>query len=392
MRTSPAERYAPPLWQRIAWALSLAMLVSAVTLTLFADRRGTDAPAATPQPVFAAPSPTLAVLPFVNLSAEADTDYPRGGESEELRDTLARSRGPAGHGARARRSGCRDAQTDVREARLDSSACATCCRAACARSTRRVRIDARLTDATIRPGNSGAAPTSARWRSCSPCSRRSPRRSRARSRWRRCSAQNRHCRGAHRQRRGAPGIPAARELTRHLGGGRCGRGDRAPAARHHARSGLCRRLRTTGRRDHDPSRSSTGASNPCAPPSGTAAGPRAGAGSRSLGEAYVMRGWLIDDPALQERELRKGLELSPNYARGYEMLASQLMACRDGGRGAAADRSRAGAGSVDATQSPHQGDLSLAQLGDIDGAEELERRALRARSALSLGAAVDWAR
>jgi TolB-like protein/DNA-binding winged helix-turn-helix (wHTH) protein len=41
-----------------------------------------------------------------------------------------------------------------------------------------------------------------------------------------------------------------------------------------------------------------------------------------LGEAYALRSQLTDDPTEAERELRKGLELNPSYARGYELLAS----------------------------------------------------------------------
>jgi TolB-like protein/DNA-binding winged helix-turn-helix (wHTH) protein len=40
-----------------------------------------------------------------------------------------------------------------------------------------------------------------------------------------------------------------------------------------------------------------------------------------LGEAYALRSRLTDDPATAERDLRRGLELNPSYARGYELLA-----------------------------------------------------------------------
>ncbi|HQY70245.1 MAG TPA: winged helix-turn-helix domain-containing protein, partial [Pseudomonadales bacterium] len=82
---SSPQRYVPPLWQRIAWALSLVFLASALTLTLLAYRRTSEPP---PQSQAAAVAPTLAVLPFINLSAEADTDFLADGVSEELRDTL----------------------------------------------------------------------------------------------------------------------------------------------------------------------------------------------------------------------------------------------------------------------------------------------------------------
>ncbi len=44
-----------------------------------------------------------------------------------------------------------------------------------------------------------------------------------------------------------------------------------------------------------------------------------------LGEAYALRSRLSDDPVAAERDLRRGLELNPSYARGYELLA-QLQA------------------------------------------------------------------
>ena len=40
-----------------------------------------------------------------------------------------------------------------------------------------------------------------------------------------------------------------------------------------------------------------------------------------LGEAYALRSRLTDDPVVAERDLRRGLELNPSYARGYELLA-----------------------------------------------------------------------
>ena len=40
-----------------------------------------------------------------------------------------------------------------------------------------------------------------------------------------------------------------------------------------------------------------------------------------LGEAFALRSLLTDDPELAARDLRRGLELNPSYARGYELLA-----------------------------------------------------------------------
>ena len=44
------------------------------------------------------------------------------------------------------------------------------------------------------------------------------------------------------------------------------------------------------------------------------------------GEAYVERGYLklYYDVAAADGDLRRGLELAPNYARGYEVLAAAL--------------------------------------------------------------------
>ncbi len=44
-----------------------------------------------------------------------------------------------------------------------------------------------------------------------------------------------------------------------------------------------------------------------------------------IGEAYALRAQLTDDAAAAESDLRRGLELNPSYARGYELLA-QLQA------------------------------------------------------------------
>lgn len=40
-----------------------------------------------------------------------------------------------------------------------------------------------------------------------------------------------------------------------------------------------------------------------------------------LGEAYALRSMLSDDAKAAEHDLRRGLELNPSYARGYELLA-----------------------------------------------------------------------
>ena len=95
-----------------------------------------------------------------------------------------------------------------------------------------------------------------------------------------------------------------------------------------------------------------------------------------LGEAYVTRSWLIEDRVQEERELRKGLELSPNYARGYEMLAARLMELPERQAEALRLIDRALALDPLTPRNHHIKAIFLAKLGDLDGAEELERRAL----------------
>ncbi|MCB1690559.1 MAG: winged helix-turn-helix domain-containing protein [Halioglobus sp.] len=45
-----------------------------------------------------------------------------------------------------------------------------------------------------------------------------------------------------------------------------------------------------------------------------------------LGEAYALRSMLTDDADIAEADLRRGLELNPSYARGYELLTQLQMA------------------------------------------------------------------
>jgi TolB-like protein/DNA-binding winged helix-turn-helix (wHTH) protein len=44
-----------------------------------------------------------------------------------------------------------------------------------------------------------------------------------------------------------------------------------------------------------------------------------------LGEAYALRSLLTDDPEVAEADLRRGLELNPSFARGYELLTNLQM-------------------------------------------------------------------
>ncbi len=45
----------------------------------------------------------------------------------------------------------------------------------------------------------------------------------------------------------------------------------------------------------------------------------------AFGEAYALRSMISDDPGQVERDLRRGLELNPSFARGYELLSNLHM-------------------------------------------------------------------
>lgn len=113
-----------------------------------------------------------------------------------------------------------------------------------------------------------------------------------------------------------------------------------------------------------------------------------------LGEAWVARAVLEDDPAKAEEYMRRGLQLSPSYARGWEVLADLVSA--EPGRAAEAleliDRARA----LDPLlpRSHHIKAYILAeQIGDHAGARTLWQQLLasdpRFRSALSGLAALE---
>ena len=78
------------------------------------------------------------------------------------------------------------------------------------------------------------------------------------------------------------------------------------------------------------------------------------------GEAYVERGYLkiYFDVAAADADLRRGLELAPNYARGYEGLAAVTVPeCRPASRSARNDREGAQARSAGASPRRAQGHL-----------------------------------
>jgi len=87
-----------------------------------------------------------------------------------------------------------------------------------------------------------------------------------------------------------------------------------------------------------------------------------------LGEAYCLRSLLTDDPAAAERELRRGLELNPSYARGYELLADLTGSVESIDSAIALDPLTPG--------NYHTKALLMMGQGDWDAAAELDRRAL----------------
>ena len=378
---TPAEHHTPTLWQRCAWALSVAMLVGAVALTLLAGRRDTDAPAATPQPVFAAPSPTLAVLPFVNLGADRDSDILAEGIAGELRDTLARREGLQ---VTARASAFRPghAQADVREVARQLRV-RYILQGSVIKVADRVRIDTRLTDATngqqIWSGTHErtlaelfavqqeiAANVERALAVAQDAARNvppSPGTASVEAHMELLQARKLLCTWA---------VADAEEAIEHLQRAITLDANYAPAYAQLAGAIIVRAVDTEG---IESVRAIVGELLD-----------RALALDPELGEAYVMRGWLLDDPALQQRELRKGLALSPNYAPGYEILASQLMAMPGRRDEALQMIDRALVLDPLTPRNHHIKAIFLSQLGDIDGAEELERRALqldpRFRSAL----------
>lgn len=110
-----------------------------------------------------------------------------------------------------------------------------------------------------------------------------------------------------------------------------------------------------------------------------------------LGAAYVTRAILRNDTAEQEAELRKGLDLNPSYAPGYERLADvlffrQLVEDRSEEAFAMIDRARA----LDPLRprNHHMKALMHVQQGEDEQAAALEREALRVdprfRSALAM--------
>ena len=365
---SSLQRYAPPLWQRIAWALSLVFLASALTLTLLAYRRASESPS---PPQAMAMAPTLAVLPFLNLSAEADTDFLADGVSEELRDTLARYHGllVTAHASAFRLQG---SQTDVRELGRQLGV-RYLLQGSVRKIDERVRIDARLTDAVsgrqIWSGNyerslaqlldlqQEIATEVARALELVPVSAQT---GNAGARTPNVEAHLEFLRA--RERLATWAVDDAEQAIAHLQRAIALDPGYAAAYAQLADAIMIRALSTGGvepvRATVEPLLDKALALDP------------------GLGEAYVTRSWLIEDRVQEERELRKGLELSPNYARGYEMLAARLMELPERQAEALRLIDRALALDPLTPRNHHIKAIFLAKLGDLDGAEELERRAL----------------
>ena len=365
---SSLQRYAPPLWQRIAWALSLVFLASALTLTLLAYRRASESPS---PPQAMAMAPTLAVLPFLNLSAEADTDFLADGVSEELRDTLARYHGllVTAHASAFRLQG---SQTDVRELGRQLGV-RYLLQGSVRKIDERVRIDARLTDAVsgrqIWSGNyerslaqlldlqQEISTEVARALELVPVSAQT---GNAGARTPNVEAHLEFLRA--RERLATWAVDDAEQAIAHLQRAIALDPGYAAAYAQLADAIMIRALSTGGvepvRATVEPLLDKALALDP------------------GLGEAYVTRSWLIEDRVQEERELRKGLELSPNYARGYEMLAARLMELPERQAEALRLIDRALALDPLTPRNHHIKAIFLAKLGDLDGAEELERRAL----------------
>jgi TolB-like protein len=388
---------------RVAWALGMVVLVAgAVAFTLVARGRGISP--AEPIASAAEPATTLAVLPFQNLSADPGSRFLSDGVSEELRNTLARYEGLQ---VTARDSVFlfRDPAIDVRELGRRIGV-RHVLQGSVLRVDDRIRVDARLTEtATGRELWSGTherplaelfelqqeiasevahalelvmvAPDTASADARTPSVEAHLEFLRARDRLATWTVADTEHAIALLQRAIAldPGYAAAyAQLADAITIQALATAGDAAAYAHLADAIVIRALSVD---DGDSVR--------------TTVAPlldKALALDPALGEAYVLRGWLIEDAALAEEEMRKGLTLSPNYARGYEMLAGRLMELPGRQDDALRLIDRALALDPLSPRNHHIKALFRAQLGDIAGAEELEERALaldpRFRSALAL--------
>lgn len=380
--------YAPPLWQRVGWAFSVLLLAGALTLTLLAGRQGPVAPEP-PRAANASPS-TLAVVPFRNLSADPGTRFLADGLAGELLDALARNPGLQVT-ARASTLRFHDPDIDARElgrqlgvryvlqggVRLDEG---------------RARVEARLTDtvtgrerwsgtreralaelfaleqeiATEVAGALGLGPIT-------------PRAGDAAERKTDAEAHLAFLRA--RERLVSWTVEDAEQAIALLQQAIALDPGYAAAYAQLADAILVRALSTDGiasvRDTVKPLLDKALALDP------------------GLGEARVTRAWLIEDPQRQERELREGLALSPNCARGYEMLA-QVVTQMPGRQDEALQLiDRALTLDPLSPRNHHIKAIFRADLGDFEAAEALERRAIaldpRFRSAwLWLGKLAAW--
>jgi TolB-like protein/DNA-binding winged helix-turn-helix (wHTH) protein len=368
---SPQPRaYVMPRWQRVAWARGMVVLVAgAVAFTLLA--RGHVISPAEPRASAAGTATTLAVLPFQNLSADPGSSFLSDGVSEELLDTLARYQGLQ---VTARDSAFRfrDAEIDVHELGRQIGV-RQVLQGSVLRIDDRLRIDARLTDTlTGRAFWSGTrerplaelfdlqqeiATEVARELQVLPVAADT---GNAAARKASVEAHLEFLRA--RERLATWTVADTEQAMALLQRAIALDPGYAAAYVHLADAIMIRALSTDGlesvRTTVEPLLDKALALDP------------------TLGEAYVMRGWLIEDPRAAEHEMRKGLSLSPSYARGYEMMAGRLMELP--GRQDETLRLIDRALALDplSPRNLHIKALFRAKLGDIESAEELERRAL----------------
>lgn len=378
---APEERpYAPPLWQRTAWALSVLLLAGALTLTLLAGRQGNIAPQPPPG-ARSTPLPTLAVLPFHHVDTDSASRLIADGVAAELLDALARYPGLR---VTARASAFRfhDRDSDPRELGRELGV-RYVLHGSVQLAEGQIHIETRLTDVmTGRQPWSGThdralvdlfaleqeiAADVAGALGLEPLAhdadyaiaRKTDAEThltflRARELLVSWTVDDAEQAIALLQRAIAldPGYAAAYALM--------------------ADAIMIRALSTDGvasvRETAKPLLDKAMALDP------------------GLGEARVTRAWLIEDPQQQERELREGLALSPNCARGYEILAQVVM--ETPGRQDEALQLIEHALTLDplSPRNHHVKAIFRAMQGDFEGAETLERRALaidpRFRSAL----------
>jgi len=364
-----SNAYAPPLGQRIAWALSVLLLATALTLTLLAGRQGSVT-----RPIRVAesiPPKALAVLPFQNPGADSAHGLLGDSVAEQLLDALARYPGLQ---VTARASAFRFHDTDIDARELAHRlGVRYVLQGKVLTAGDQVRVETRLTDAvTGRQPLNGSheralaelpalqqeiAAAVAGALSLAP---RMPDAAEAAAREIDAEARLAFLRA--RERLVTWTVDDAEQAIALLQQAIALDPGYAAAYVQLADAILVRALSTDGianvRDTVKPLLDKALALDP------------------GLGEARVTRAWLIEDPQRQERELRAGLALSPNCARGYEMLAQVVMEMP--GRQDEALRLIDRALTLDplSPRNHHIKAVFRAGLGDFEGAEALERRAI----------------